>query len=276
MYLDGCLIPFPQIVYLTLNNPLKHNAITREAVKEIDSRMRYLNKDKKVKFVVFYPGANVSEPPAITDPLQREVIGKGSQLYASGSFSAGADIGMMAKLGRNEERAYEFARMGQQIMDRIDNSPKTTVAAISGNCMGGGLELAMACDFRVCTEQTTFAMPEKKIGICPGWGGHKRLQYHIGSKRAEELLNSGRQFNASEAAELGLVDHIVPGDVAVQTAGLIIGGDLICSRSKKNPDKSRHLPINDEEEARLFAGHFQNGAPPLMKEFLDRKRKNAS
>jgi len=122
-------------------------------------------------------------------------------------FLAGADIKEMADFV--SDQAYDYALLGQGVFDDIASMPCVTVAAINGAAMGGGLELAMACDFRVAVKSAKLAMPEVTLGLIPGWGGIGRLSRLIGPSRAKRLLLSGTTISAEEGHHLGLVDEVV-------------------------------------------------------------------
>lgn len=131
----------------------------------------------------------------------------------AGSFIAGADVKVLrAAAGRPEARPelLAMARAGQALMSRMEALPQTTVAAIDGACLGGGLELALACDARVASdgEKTLLGLPEVQLGILPGWGGTQRLPRLIGFTSALELILGGRKVDARKALRLGLVDRV--------------------------------------------------------------------
>jgi enoyl-CoA hydratase len=123
------------------------------------------------------------------------------------SFAAGADIRELASLDR--EAAAEFARRGQSIFQKIAQSQLLTIAAINGYCIGGGLDLALACSLRYSRPDAVFAHPGAKLGIITGWGGTQRLPALIGLNAALDILLTARRVSAVEAAELGLVDAVV-------------------------------------------------------------------
>jgi enoyl-CoA hydratase len=121
-------------------------------------------------------------------------------------FAAGADLRELAQLDPTNARA--FSERGQQIFQRIADTPQLTIAAINGFCMGGALDLALACDIRVASTEAIFAHPGAGLGIITGWGGTQRLPRLIGRARASELFFTARRFSASEALEMGLVTEL--------------------------------------------------------------------
>ncbi len=128
-----------------------------------------------------------------------------------GIFIAGADISEIEDL-RDEEEAYEKVREGQKILSEISALPYPTLAVIDGACLGGGLELALCCDYRLCTEspKTKIGLPEVNLGVLPGFGGTQRLKYLTGLSKALELILGGKILNGKKAEKLGVVDACVP------------------------------------------------------------------
>lgn len=124
------------------------------------------------------------------------------------AFVAGADISEFD--GLTNEEGMDLARRGQEIFFKIENASKPVVAAVNGFALGGGCELAMACHFRIASENAQFGQPEVNLGLIPGYGGTQRLVQLIGKGRALELLLSGNLITAATALQYGLVNHVVP------------------------------------------------------------------
>lgn len=124
-----------------------------------------------------------------------------------GYFAAGADISQLQRLSGPE--ALDFARKGQHLMNSIAGHSAITIAAIDGYCMGGGLDLALACNFRYATFKSVLAHPGGRIGIMTGWGGTQRLPQIVGKARALEIMLTGRRLSANEAMEWGLIHGVV-------------------------------------------------------------------
>lgn len=135
------------------------------------------------------------------------------------SFIAGADIAMIAAC-QSAREAEELAKQGQRVMAEIASLSVPVVAAIHGACLGGGLELALACNQRVCTldEKTRLGLPEVQLGLLPGSGGTQRLPYLIGASRALDLILTGKSLRAEQALKLGLVEEAVPQTILLETA----------------------------------------------------------
>lgn len=122
------------------------------------------------------------------------------------TFASGADLREVAELDENS--AYEFARRGQSMMQRIYRSEKRTVAAIDGFCMGGALDLALSCKRRIASARSVFSHPGARLGIITGWGGTQLLPRLIGQTRALEIFLTAKRVSAAEALNIGLIDEI--------------------------------------------------------------------
>jgi enoyl-CoA hydratase len=130
------------------------------------------------------------------------------------AFAVGAEISELASL--MPALAFEFSRYGQRAMRAVANSPKPVVAAIRGYCMGGGLDLALACHTRIASSDAVFAHPGGSLGIITGWGGTQRLPRLIGRSRAIEMLVTGRRLDAKEAFAYGLVQKIADESAVIE------------------------------------------------------------
>ena len=139
----------------------------------------------------------------IRESKKRAIVLKGSDR----AFSAGANITKFTDL--TPQKAYEFALRGHDVMDAIASYPGIVIAAIKGYALGGGFELALSCDFRVCDPKAKMGLPEVNLGIIPGWGGTQRLKEIVGVTRALEIAGSGRYVSAEEALSLGIVSSVV-------------------------------------------------------------------
>lgn len=139
------------------------------------------------------------------------ITGAGSK-----AFVAGADIAEMKDL--SPELAQEFSEAGNQVIQQIESLPMPVIGAINGYALGGGCELALSCDIRICGENAVFGLPEVGLGILPGYGGVQRLVRAVGLSRAKELAFTARNIKAEEALAVGLVDQCVPADELMSTA----------------------------------------------------------
>jgi len=172
----------PPIGWIYLNRPDKLNAINQQLIKELRESFDNFLNDQEVRVIV--------------------ITGNGK------AFSAGADISQFKEL--NGYTAWLFAKTGRELMDYIENSPKPTIAMINGYALGGGLELALACDIRIAAEEAQLGLPEINLGIYPGFGGTQRLVRIIGKGKALELMLTGDRISAREAERIGLVNKVVP------------------------------------------------------------------
>ncbi|MGK9172055.1 fatty acid oxidation complex subunit alpha FadJ [Yokenella regensburgei] len=158
------------------------------------------------------------------------------------NFIAGADINMIDRC-QSAKEAEELARQGQQIMAEIHGLSIPAVAAINGPCLGGGLELALACHRRICTDspKTVLGLPEVQLGLLPGSGGTQRLPRLIGVSGALEMILTGKQLRPRQALKAGLVDEVVPASVLLEAAAKL---------ALQGRPASRHLPVRE----RVLAG----------------------
>jgi enoyl-CoA hydratase/carnithine racemase len=145
-------------------------------------------------------------------PAVRAVVLHGGERL----FAAGADIKALAAMGPEEIRGWNRAL--QRTFDEVARLPMPVIAAVTGYALGGGMELALAADYRVAAQDAVFAQPEVQLGIMPGSGGTQRLTRLIGPSRAKNLLMTGRRVKAEEALRLGLVDEVVPTGTALEAA----------------------------------------------------------
>ncbi len=174
---DNCLI-------VTLNREKALNALNRDTVKELQQVFSYYWTADDVHVVV--------------------LTGAGK------AFVAGADITEIAEL--NVRTGTEYSAYGLYLMKTIQNFPKPVIAAINGFALGGGCELAMACDIRIASDKAKLGQPEVNLGIIPGFGGTQRLARLVGRGKAMQLILTGDMIDAAEAHRIGLVDEVYPAD----------------------------------------------------------------
>ncbi len=132
------------------------------------------------------------------------------------AFSAGADVNELQKMG--PDSAEKLVKLGQDAFNKIDDFPKPVIAAVNGLSLGGGNELALACDLRITSDRARFGQPEVWLGLIPAWGGTTRLSRLLGPAKAKELIFTGQMVNAQEAFRIGLVNKIVPDGEEVRAA----------------------------------------------------------
>jgi len=193
------------------------NIFTPAVAKEMNALIDQLCEDDSIRVALF-----VSGKPSI--------------------FIAGADVREIYKITRGDE-AYQKSRLGQQLFNRWEKLPFTTIALVHGACMGGGTEFILSCDFRLASDsrKTLIGLPEVKLGVIPGWGGTQRLPRLVGLQNSLKLILTGNPVNSKQAYRMHLVDEVVPEliaeDVALRIAREIRdqGGGKYLERRKKIP-----------------------------------------
>jgi enoyl-CoA hydratase len=170
------------LAVITLNRPKVLNALNAATLRELDTTIAELSARQQIRAIL--------------------LTGAGEK-----AFAAGADIHELAKVSAIE--GHQLALRGQQIFDRIENCGKPVIACINGFALGGGCELAMACTFRIASENAKFGQPEVKLGIIPGYGGSQRLPRLVGKGAALKLILTGEIIPALEALRIGLVEEVV-------------------------------------------------------------------
>lgn len=176
------------IAKITLNRPEKRNSITPEMLIELDNAISKVGNDKGIRLVL--------------------ITGSGDK-----AFSTGADLNAFAAHDRDSARR-NWIPEGHRIFRRLAQLPQITVAVLNGDALGGGLELALACDFRAGRRNSKVGLPEVSIGTFPGWGGTGRLVDLVGLNRAKHLILAGTTIDMETAYQWGLVNVIFDGDEA--------------------------------------------------------------
>lgn len=179
------------IAILTINRPQSLNALNSEVLRELECAFCELERDNAVKVVI--------------------LTGAGEK-----AFVAGADIKEMVEM--NACQGHAFARQGQQVLLALEKMKKPVIAAVNGFALGGGLELALACDFIYAAEKSKFGFPEVTLGIIPGFGGTQNLARLIGKNRANELIFTGKMIDAQKACAWGIVNELCPAEELLATA----------------------------------------------------------
>jgi enoyl-CoA hydratase len=193
------------------------------------------------------------------------------------AFVAGADIAEMN--GMDADRARHFGALGQRVMDAISALPFPVVAAVNGFALGGGCELALACDFIYASENARFGLPEVSLGVLPGFGGTQRLTRLVGRARAKELIFTGDILDAAKAREIGLVLDVVPlpkllGHARAALERVARKGPLAVRRAKEAIDRGADLDLAEglEIERKLFSDLFASAdRTEGMKAFLEKR-----
>ena len=192
-------------------------------------------------------------------------------------FSAGADIREMVAM--DEAGGLGFVEYGQGLMSRMESLTKPVIAAVTGACVGGGCELAMACDLRVAGQSARFGQPEVNLGVLPGWGGSQRLPRLVGKTRALELLMLGESVSAEQASTIGLVNRVVPDEDVLPTAmdlarQLMEKSSAALAAIKGAVQEGSHLSLEDGlavESRRYHEAFVSADAREGMRAFLEKR-----
>jgi enoyl-CoA hydratase len=200
------------IATVTINRPDKLNALDAGGLRELRARFDELSADRNIRAIV--------------------LTGAGDR-----AFVAGADIGAMAEYTAAEGR--EFGELGHAATRAIELASQPVIAAVNGFALGGGCELALACDIRIASTNAVFAQPEVSLGIPPGWGGSQRLLRAVGPGMASELIFTGRRVDAVEALRIGLINSVYEPDRLMSAATALAGA--IASNSPVNVRAAKRL-----------------------------------
>ncbi|MEO5699581.1 MAG: enoyl-CoA hydratase-related protein [Casimicrobiaceae bacterium] len=204
--------PEPGIALLTINRPKALNALSPEVLRELMAALCAIESDPATRCLL--------------------VTGGGSK-----AFVAGADIAAMRGLSPLEGR--EFALEGHACMRMLELLPFPVIALVNGYALGGGCELALACDWIIAAENAVFGQPEVNLGIAPGFGGTQRLTRLVGKARALEIICTGRQLKADEALAMGLVNRVVPADALMEQG--LEQARLVAAKAPVAIKMSKHL-----------------------------------
>jgi enoyl-CoA hydratase len=239
---------------LILNRENALNALNSQVLSEIREAIRDLIQDSRMRGVI--------------------ITGKGEK-----AFCAGADITEMK--GLSFDAAEEFARKGHKTMNMIAGSDLISIAAINGYALGGGLELALACDIRIASKNAKFGLPETGLGLIPGFGGTQRLPRIVGRGLALEIILTGEHIDAERALRIGLVNHVV------DLSELLPKAEELMNKMLKHKGieaqkvarwlvhSGAELPLTAslEREVNAFAEMFQKGEPEIgISAFLNKQK----
>ena len=185
------------IILITINRPSKLNALNRATIKELHEAFDRAEDDEDVRVII--------------------LTGSGEK-----AFVAGADISEFADF--NVKEGAKLAKKGQEILfDFVENLTTPVIAAVNGFALGGGLELAMACHFRIASDNAKMGLPEVSLGVIPGYGGTQRLPQLVGKGKAMEMIMTAGMITAEEALHFGLVNYVVTQDELLPLAEKIAG-----------------------------------------------------
>src|SRR5213082_3881238 len=219
-----------QIATITVNRPKSLNALNSQKLRELTQAVRECAD-------------------------QRAIILTGA---GDKAFVAGADISEMVPMG--PWRAREFSELGHVLTALIKDIPSATIAAVNGYALGGGLELAVACDMIYASDNAKVGFPEVTLGITPGFGGTQRLVRLVGKLRAKEIIFAGDMVDAKQALEIGLVNAVLPrGDLMAHcrkvAEKIATRGPLAVARAKRLVERGYDIPLRaaNRQEAESFA-----------------------
>jgi len=198
------------IATITFNRPEVLNALNKESLKELSHALDEISADEDIRVLI--------------------LTGTGEK-----SFVAGADISMFPTF--NVLKAKLFSEMGHNLMSKLQELPIPVIAAVNGFALGGGCEVAIACDFIYASENAMFGLPEITLGIIPGYGGTQRLPRLVGMNMAKEMIFTGKMIPATEAHFIGLVNKVCPQeqlmDEVIKTAKSIVSKGKVSLRAAK-------------------------------------------
>ncbi|MBI4373369.1 MAG: enoyl-CoA hydratase/isomerase family protein [Deltaproteobacteria bacterium] len=199
------------------------NALNADLLKELKNGFETLSEDREVWAVI--------------------LTGAGEK-----AFVAGADIAAMSQM--SPDQASEFGRLGHEVMSAVENCKKPVIAAVNGFCLGGGLELALSCDFIYASERAKLGLPEVGLGLFPGWGGTQRLTRLLGKNRAKEIIFTGRMLSAQEAFQFGVVNRVckpeeLMNEVRAAAAEICKKGPVAVSLAKKLMNEACNTSLVD-------------------------------
>ncbi|MBP1663616.1 MAG: 3-hydroxybutyryl-CoA dehydratase [Bacteroidetes bacterium] len=240
------------IATITINAPKTLNALNVEILNELSNVFDKLNTDESVRVIV------------ITGTER--------------SFVSGADIQSMTGMGYADAKA--FAELGASVLRKIETLQKPVIASVNGYALGGGCELAMACDIRIASTKAKFGLPEVSLGITPGFSGTQRMSRLIGFAKAKELIFTGKIINAVEAMNIGLVNKVVePGllteEVMTMAQAIAVQAPVAVVNAKKAINDGWDLCMEDgiKLEMELFARCFDTQDQKKgMKAFLNKQK----
>lgn len=224
------------IATVTINEPKTLNALNSRLLEELGTTFDTLAVDKDVRAIVL--------------------------TGADRSFVAGANIQEMS--GLNYDEAKIFGAKGASVFRKIETCPKPVIAAVNGFALGGGCELAMACDIRIASEKAKLGQPEVSLGITPGFSGTQRLARIVGQARAKELIFTGKVISAAEALSMGLVNRVVAPESLMEEAQALAAtiakqAPVAVRKSKEAINNGWDMDIDKgiDYEVELFAQCFE-------------------
>ena len=249
---ENLVIETGVVTVCTISRPRVLNALNEETLRELEAFLGQLRERKEVRALV--------------------LTGAGEK-----AFVAGADISFMATL--DPRGARSFAELGHRVCDAMAALPFPVIAAVNGFALGGGTELALACDLVYASRNARFGQPEVKLGIIPGFGGTQRLARRVGIARAKEIIFGGEVLTADEAFRIGLVNAVCEPEALLPKARALAEsiakrGPLAVAEAKRAIDRGYDLPLDvgNELEREMFACLFATAdAKEGMNAFVEKR-----
>ena len=243
-----------QISILTINRPKALNALNSQVLEELDKTLEQIDTSKIRALIV---------------------TGAGEK-----SFVAGADISEMSTL--TKKQGVDFSKKGNDIFRKIETFPIPVIAAVNGFALGGGCEISMSCDIRICSDNAIFGQPEVGLGITPGFGGTQRLARLIGMGMAKQMIYTGQNIKAEEALRIGLVNAIYPQNELLNEAKKLAltianNGPNAIKNCKKAINEGMQVDIDKaiQIEEKLFGECFETSEQiERMDNFLNKNKKS--
>lgn len=238
---------------VTMNRPQSLNALNSQFFQEFNYFLDSLEQRNDIRVVI--------------------ITGEGK------AFVAGADIAEM--VNKTQQEGYQFGKIGQDTFARMERMPQIFIAAVNGFALGGGCELAMACDFRMASTMAKFGQPEVNLGLTPGYAGTQRLPRLVGLGNALFLLLTGETIDAQEAYRMGLVQKLAEPDKLMEEAKAV--ANKILSKGPNSVKLVKQITRNGmaasfeqgcEMELKAFSSLFENEGTEGMKAFLEKRKPN--
>ena len=247
------------IAVLTISRPAAMNALNSETLEELDGALTEIESNADVRAVILTGGPDK----------------KGNEFK---SFVAGADIGEMSTLTKAEGEA--FGKKGNDVFRKLETFPIPVIAAVNGFALGGGCEISMSCDIRICSENAVFGQPEVGLGITPGFGGTQRLARLVGAGMAKQMIYTARNIKADEALRIGLVNAVYPAEELMaqaekMAAGIAKNAPIAVRNCKKAINEGLDVDMDKAVviEEKLFGDCFETEDQKYgMAFFLDKNK----
>lgn len=239
---------------LKINRPTALNALNEDILKELKACFQSIEKEPKHRVVL--------------------ITGEGK------AFVAGADIAAMKEY--DSEKARVFSELGQSVFTLIDNSPIVSIALLNGFTLGGGMELALACDMRIAASNAKLGLPEVSLGLIPGFGGTQRLGRLIGSGKALEMILTGDMYSAEDAWKMGILNSVVSPEELLSKGetlakSILSRGKIAIKEAKRVLKEGCDLPVSEgmHVEKKAFSALFDGKeSKEGLSAFLEKRKPN--